>query len=68
MESRDGLCAIREEWLWAAKGVGAPVVVNLHDRQLRGLFEDIDSDGRLCLLTETGERQRISAGDLFFSH
>ncbi len=63
-----GFALTREEWLRAAKGVGAPVVVNLHDGQLRGLFEDIDSDGRLCLLTETGERRRISAGDLFFSH
>jgi BirA family biotin operon repressor/biotin-[acetyl-CoA-carboxylase] ligase len=63
-----GFAAIREEWLMAAKGVGAPVVVNLPGGQLRGLFEDIDSDGYLCLLTDGGERRRISAGDLFFSH
>ncbi len=61
-----GFAAIREEWLSAANGVGAPVVVNLHNRQVRGVFEDIDSDGYLCLLTETGERHHISAGDLFF--
>jgi BirA family transcriptional regulator, biotin operon repressor / biotin---[acetyl-CoA-carboxylase] ligase len=62
-----GFAAIREEWLMAAKGVGQPVVVNLHNGPLRGTFEDIDSDGYLCVLTETGERHRISAGDLFFS-
>jgi BirA family biotin operon repressor/biotin-[acetyl-CoA-carboxylase] ligase len=63
-----GFWAIREEWLTAARGVGAPVVVNLHNGPLRGRFEDIDSDGYLCLLTDAGQRHRISAGDLFFSH
>lgn len=61
-----GFAAIREDWLRAARGVGEPVTVNLHDGAISGRFEDIDMEGHLCLLTENGGRRRISAGDLFF--
>lgn len=61
-----GFAVIREEWLRAARGIGERVTVNLHDGPISGHFEDIDMDGHLCLLTDNGERRRISAGDLFF--
>lgn len=62
-----GFAAIREEWLRAARGLGEPVTVNLHDRRIHGWFEEIDADGYLCLRMKDGQMQKISAGDLFFS-
>ncbi|MDP3897624.1 MAG: biotin--[acetyl-CoA-carboxylase] ligase [Mesorhizobium sp.] len=62
-----GFAAIREDWLRAARGIGDPVTVNLHDGAISGRFEDIDMEGHLCLLTQEGGRRRISAGDLFFT-
>jgi len=62
-----GFAAIREDWLRAARGIGGPVTVNLHDGAISGRFEDIDMEGHLCLLTDNGGRRRISAGDLFFT-
>lgn len=59
--------AIRDAWLRAARGVGGPVTVNLHDGPLEGRFDDIDMDGYLCLVLGDGSGRRISAGDLFFS-
>ncbi|WP_442583280.1 biotin--[acetyl-CoA-carboxylase] ligase [Mesorhizobium sp. ASY16-5R] len=61
-----GFFSIREEWLRAARGVREPVTVNLMEGQIRGVFEDIDADGYLCL-SVGGELKRISAGDLFFA-
>ncbi|KAB2952460.1 MAG: biotin--[acetyl-CoA-carboxylase] ligase [Rhizobiaceae bacterium] len=63
----DGFAEIRETWLRGARGIGERVAVNLHEGQVTGVFEDIDTDGYLCLLTEDGARRRISAGDLFFT-
>lgn len=62
-----GFAAVREAWLLAARGIGERVTVNLHEGQVAGVFEEIDADGYLCLLTEDGARRRISAGDLFFT-
>lgn len=62
-----GFDLVREAWLRAARGVGETVTVNLHDGQVTGVFEEIDAEGYLCLITENGTRRRISAGDLFFT-
>lgn len=62
-----GFDVVREAWLRGARGVGESVTVHLHEGQIRGVFEDIDADGYLCLATEAGARRRISAGDLFFT-
>ena len=61
-----GFAGIRESWLLAAGGRGGPVTVRWQDDEKTGVFEDIDRDGYL-LLNAGGVRQRISAGDLFFS-
>jgi len=61
-----GLAVTRSDWLARAGGVGSPVTVNLPDREIRGHFETIDSEGRLVLLTADGHKQAIAAGDVFF--
>jgi BirA family biotin operon repressor/biotin-[acetyl-CoA-carboxylase] ligase len=60
-----GFADLREDWLLAADGKGGRVTVKWQDDEVTGLFEDIDHDGYLLLNVE-GERQRVSAGDLFF--
>lgn len=62
-----GLAAIRDAWIARAHGIGSPVTVNLPDRQIHGLFDGIDGDGRLMLALPDGERQLIAAGDVFFA-
>ena len=61
-----GLPAIREAWLSRADGLGKPVTVNLPDRQIHGLFDGIDGEGRLMLATPDGKKQMIASGDVFF--
>ena len=61
-----GLAAIREAWLARADGIGKPVTVNLPDRQIHGLFDGIDGEGRLMLVTPDGKKQMIASGDVFF--
>lgn len=63
---KEGFGAIREGWLQTARGVGGPVTVRLEKQTLAGTFADLDSDGALLLDLPSGERRRITAGDVFF--
>jgi BirA family biotin operon repressor/biotin-[acetyl-CoA-carboxylase] ligase len=62
-----GLAQIREAWIERADGIGKPVTVNLPDRQIHGLFDGIDKEGRLMLAMPDGKVQMIASGDVFFT-
>ena len=62
-----GLPGIRNAWIDRAQGIGNPVTVNLPERQIHGLFDGIDDEGRLMLAMPDGSRQMIASGDVFFS-
>jgi BirA family biotin operon repressor/biotin-[acetyl-CoA-carboxylase] ligase len=61
----DGFPHIRERWLAHAAGVGGQIRVALAQEIIEGHFTTIDSDGRMVLATERGERI-IEAGDVLF--
>lgn len=63
---KEGFDRIREGWLQTARGIGGPVTVRLEKRTLAGSFADLDGDGALLLELPSGERMRITAGDVFF--
>lgn len=60
-----GFLSIREEWLEQASGIGERIFVRLPNRQLSGVFEDLDEDGMLCLLLDDGSTVRLSVADVF---
>lgn len=62
-----GLPGIRDAWIKRANGIGKPVTVNLPDRQIEGVFDGIDDEGRLMLAMPDGNRQMVASGDVFFS-
>ena len=62
---RDGIAPIREAWLGRAARLGQEITVRLPHRELRGVFEDMDSSGALVLALPGGEREVITAGDIF---
>ena len=53
-----------EEWRKLSSTIGKGVRVTLYADVLSGLAEDIDENGMLVLKLPSGERRRISAGDL----
>lgn len=61
-----GFADVRRAWLAAAGGLGQTVTVRRPDGERRGIFVDLDSDGRL-LLAEAGQTHAISAGDVFLT-
>ncbi|MEQ8830667.1 MAG: biotin--[acetyl-CoA-carboxylase] ligase [Alphaproteobacteria bacterium] len=63
---KQGAAALHRAWLDRAKGVGEPIRVRLRERQLDGVFEALDGDGRLIVRTDDGKRHAIAAGDVFF--
>jgi BirA family biotin operon repressor/biotin-[acetyl-CoA-carboxylase] ligase len=65
-EAGAGFGAVRSEWLAHAIGLGAPIRVRLVAGDEHGIFEAIDTTGRLVLRTADGGRRTISAGDVFF--
>jgi BirA family biotin operon repressor/biotin-[acetyl-CoA-carboxylase] ligase len=63
---KDGFEPIRDGWLQTARGIGGPITVRLEKQTLGGVFADLDNDGALLLDLPSGERRRITAGDVFF--
>ncbi|MGG7565946.1 biotin--[acetyl-CoA-carboxylase] ligase [Rhodovulum sp. DZ06] len=61
----EGFAPIRAAFLARAARIGEIIEARLPQETIRGLFADLDEDGRLVL--DTGEtRRRISAADVFF--
>lgn len=61
-----GFLAVREAWLDHAAGLGAACTARMGSAALTGVAEGLDADGALLLRLETGARERITAGDVFF--
>lgn len=62
--SRHGFEPLRARWKELSDTIGVKVVVTLQSGQIRGLSEDIDSDGALILKRDDGSVERIVAGSI----
>ena len=60
-----GFAAIRNDWLDRAASLGETIMVRLPERELTGIFEGIDADGRLLITTPDKTTETIAAGDVF---
>jgi BirA family biotin operon repressor/biotin-[acetyl-CoA-carboxylase] ligase len=61
-----GFEPIRAAWLERAVGVGGVCTAHLPNEAVEGTAEGLDADGALLLRLPSGERRRITAGDVFF--
>lgn len=61
-----GVDAVLDLWRDSAAGIGAPVAVSQDGVVRRGIFETIDSSGRLIIRADDGSRFPITAGDVHF--
>jgi BirA family biotin operon repressor/biotin-[acetyl-CoA-carboxylase] ligase len=61
-----GVSQILSRWRASAAGIGAPVAVTQDGVVRRGIFETIDSSGRLVMRDDDGARIVITAGDVHF--
>jgi BirA family biotin operon repressor/biotin-[acetyl-CoA-carboxylase] ligase len=61
----DGFAGIRRDWLDRAASLGEPIMVRLPERELTGVFEGIDADGRLLIVTPDLTTETVTAGDIF---
>src|SRR5690606_9041179 len=61
-----GVSAVLNEWRGAAAGIGAAVAVSQDGVVRRGIFETIDTAGRLVIRDDSGARTTITAGDVHF--
>lgn len=61
-----GITEILNQWRGSAAGIGAPVAVAQDGVVRRGIFETIDSSGRLVMRDDDGARIVITAGDVHF--
>ena len=62
---RLGFDRIRDDWLANAARLGEVITARTGREDVTGIFDTIDSDGNLVLITGTGPRA-ISAADVFF--
>ncbi len=65
---RDGFEPLRQQWTRSAHGLGGRCVARLGDRQVEGVAVELDAGGALVLRLDSGELQRITAGDVFFGN
>jgi len=63
--STAGIENTREAWLERAHHIGQEITVRLPSEEKQGIFEDLDRDGALILALPNGERERVTAGDVF---
>lgn len=61
-----GVAAVLKRWRSSAAGIGAPVAISQDGVVRRGIFETIDSSGRLIIRDDDGARHPITAGDVHF--
>jgi len=62
----NGVAAVLKQWRGSAAGIGAPVAISQDGVVRRGIFETIDSSGRLIIRDDDGARHPITAGDVHF--
>lgn len=62
---RLGFEPIRQDWLERAARLGEEITARTGTKSVRGIFDTIDDEGRLVLITGTGP-VRISAADVYF--
>jgi BirA family biotin operon repressor/biotin-[acetyl-CoA-carboxylase] ligase len=60
-----GFASIRADWLARADGLGMPIRVRTGQRDVGGIFADIDAHGRIIVLLPDGGREAIGAGEVF---
>jgi BirA family biotin operon repressor/biotin-[acetyl-CoA-carboxylase] ligase len=63
---RDGFAPVRAEWTRCAMGLGQRCIARVGERRIEGVALEMDADGALVLRLDSGELQRITAGDVFF--
>ncbi len=61
-----GFATIRDLWLDHAAGLGERVAVDTGEGVFSGVFETIDSEGRLVIRTSDGGLHTVSAGEVHF--
>lgn len=60
-----GFGRIRDDWLAHAARLGEPITARTAREEITGVFEGVDADGNLLLVTARG-RQVIMAADVYF--
>jgi BirA family biotin operon repressor/biotin-[acetyl-CoA-carboxylase] ligase len=60
-----GFLGLKPDWLKRASGLGGPIRARLADREMKGVFEDLDHDGALLLRTPDLDLIRITAAEVF---
>ncbi len=55
---------IRKDWLERAEGIGKTYSAISQNKNLSGVFENIDKDGALILRLASGEKRRITSGEV----
>lgn len=60
-----GFAPLRTAWLARAEGLGTRVTAAAGDTRVDGVFEDLDAEGGLVMMT-SGGRRTIRSGEVFF--
>lgn len=62
----DGFAPLRDAWLSRAVKLGEVITARLPEKEITGVFEDVDETGALILRVK-GTRRQIHAADIYFA-
>jgi len=62
----EGFASIRNLWLSQAQGLNEMLVVKIGDREITGIFRDINENGFLILEAPDGKKIDINSGEVYF--
>mgnify|MGYP003110097184 FL=1 len=60
----DGFAPIREDWTTRSRWIGRRVSVENGEQKIIGRYDGIEADGSMVVADDSGEKHRISAGDV----
>lgn len=63
---QSGFKQVQKAWMGRAYKIGHPVEVIVGEKQIDGVFEGIDTAGRLLVRQDSGAITGIAAGDVFY--
>lgn len=60
-----GFLPIRHKWLANAFGLGSDIEIHMPNKKLCGRFGDIDENGAIVLINQSGDIEKIVSGEVF---
>ena len=61
----EGIVGVKDTWMQYAHGIGSMGEVRGHSKNFQGILKGIDDSGKMMMMLDSGDVQRIGSGEIF---